>query len=87
MKVSYRNFQEANKDGHGVLSLEEFLHFSRMEHKELCAIVGLELPFPEELSAEGFTCQQFLGQGGVTFTDLQIGNHMACRILKERMAS
>jgi len=87
MKASYRNFQEADKDGRGVLSLEEFLNFSRMEHEELFAVVGLELPFPEELSAEGFTCQQFEGQGGVTFTDIQIGNHMACRILKEQMAS
>jgi len=81
MKMSYKNFQEADKHGHGVLNLEHYLHFSRKEHDQFCETIGVELPFDEGLYVEGFACQQFERRGGVTFTEVQICSHMACRVL------
>jgi hypothetical protein len=83
MKMSYKHFQEADEDGSGILSLEQYINFSRMEHKEMCALLGFETPFEESLWAEGFSCQQFEGKGGITFVDMQIGTHMASRIVLE----
>merc|ERR1712118_195643 len=85
MKMSYKNFQETDNERHGVLDAEHFLQFCRKEHASMCEMMGLDLPFDERVYVEGFACQQFEGKGGVTFTDLQIGAHMANRILKERM--
>lgn len=82
MKMSYRNFQVADKDRRDVLHLEHFLEFCRMEHNDFCEMVGLKISFDEGLYMEGFACQQFEGKHGVTFTDVLIAGHMACRLTR-----
>jgi len=83
LKLSLKHFQQADQDNTGVLNLEHYVHFCELEIQSFSELTGCRIHFPEQLLVEGFACTQFEGKDGITFTDMQIAEHMAGRICLE----
>ena len=70
------NYQLADDDNDGLLNLEEYVSFCKLEHAYFCSLTGLVMEWNEplqEMCVEGYTCHPTSGPDGlITFEDIRL---------------
>jgi S-phase kinase-associated protein 1 len=85
LKMSLKNFQQADEDKTGVLNLDGYARFWKLEIQGFFEHTGFSMPFSEELLEEGFLCTQFEGKDGITFTDIQVAQYLMAQLCLKRL--